>query len=261
MDTTVQQVQRRLIALGFPMPKFGADGDPGSELWAATQKALDELEALRGSTAIPAPVATVPPASGQPFYMGAGVKLSDADFAALASKHGIEEAKIRAVNEVEAAGKGFTSSGAITCLYEPHIAYKYSSGAVRDALVAAGLSYKTWKAGSYPKSSYDRIDRGTAIAGAEVAALATSWGLGQIMGFNYKACGYPTAVDMVKGFAKSEANQLEGMINFMKANPAMLAALKAGNWADFAKLYNGAGYAANKYDTKLAAAYARHRKG
>jgi|GEM_PF-590030 len=47
MTTTVQDLQRRLIALGFPLPKFGADGDPGGETIAAVGKALDELQTLR----------------------------------------------------------------------------------------------------------------------------------------------------------------------------------------------------------------------
>jgi N-acetylmuramoyl-L-alanine amidase len=48
MKTTVQSLQRRLIALGFPLPKFGADGDPGAETLAAIGVALDELERVRG---------------------------------------------------------------------------------------------------------------------------------------------------------------------------------------------------------------------
>jgi N-acetylmuramoyl-L-alanine amidase len=44
----VQSLQRRLIALGFPLPKFGADGDPGGETISAMNAALDEVEKLRG---------------------------------------------------------------------------------------------------------------------------------------------------------------------------------------------------------------------
>lgn len=54
---TVQQVQRRLMALGFPLPKFGADGDFGGETQTAIGKALDELERLRS---VKAPAATKP---------------------------------------------------------------------------------------------------------------------------------------------------------------------------------------------------------
>lgn len=47
MNTTVQALQRRLIALGFQLPKYGPDGDFGGESIAAMGKALDELVELR----------------------------------------------------------------------------------------------------------------------------------------------------------------------------------------------------------------------
>jgi hypothetical protein len=256
MSDTVKAVQRALIARGHDLGAAGADGVAGANTWAAINKELGAAVAAPAPSPVP-----VAQSTGKPFYVGAAVRLTDADFAALAARHGIEEAKIRAVNEVEASGKGFYSSGALVCLYEPHIAWRYTTGKVRDALVSSGLAYQKWKSGSYPKTSFERIDMCAAIAGEEVASLATSWGLGQIMGFNHKACGFDTALEMVKSFAESETNQLEGMIRFIKSNSTMLSALQRGDWAAFAKAYNGAGYAANKYDTKLAAAYARHKKG
>lgn len=48
MTATVQDVQRRLIALGFPLPKYGVDGSPGAETWAAVDAALDALVVARG---------------------------------------------------------------------------------------------------------------------------------------------------------------------------------------------------------------------
>ena len=39
----------------------------------------------------------------------------------------------------------------------------------------------------------------------------------------------------------------------------MLKALKAKDWAGFAKMYNGPNYQINDYDTKLAAAYRRYQ--
>lgn len=41
-------IQRRLISLGFPLPRFGADGDAGGETLTAINGALDELVTLRG---------------------------------------------------------------------------------------------------------------------------------------------------------------------------------------------------------------------
>lgn len=189
------------------------------------------------------------------FYIGKAVKLTDGDFARIASGFNIEEALVRAVNEVEANGKGFQTSGAVTALYEPHWAYKQSSGSVRAALVKAGIAYPKWGQKPYPKSPYPNIDMCAKIGGEELAALSTSWGLGQLMGFNHDDAGFSTAVSMVKSFAESEANQLIGMMHFIEANPAMMKALTEKNWAEFARRYNGAGYAKNKYDTKLAASY------
>lgn len=66
MNRTLQALQRRLIALGYPLPIFGADGDPGGETLAAIGKALDELETLRGVNTRPKPAPApqpLPPAA------------------------------------------------------------------------------------------------------------------------------------------------------------------------------------------------------
>jgi hypothetical protein len=122
--------------------------------------------------------------------------------------------------------------------------------------VEAGLAYAKQGTKPYPKTSYPRIDRCAEIAGEEIACLATSWGLPQMMGFNHEACGYSSALDMVKAFSESEYNQVQAMVKFIQSSPKMLIALNTHNWAGFAKRYNGVGYAQNKYDQKLAKAYA-----
>ncbi|MQW00737.1 N-acetylmuramoyl-L-alanine amidase [Sinorhizobium medicae] len=68
MNTTVQVLQRRLIALGYPLPKFGADGDPGGETIEAVNAALDEIEKLRGvkPSPSPAPPSSIVPADWMP---------------------------------------------------------------------------------------------------------------------------------------------------------------------------------------------------
>ncbi|MDX0470271.1 N-acetylmuramoyl-L-alanine amidase [Sinorhizobium meliloti] len=67
MTPTVRSLQRRLIALGFPLPEFGADGDPGGETIAAVNAALDEIEKLRGWPSPPqASSAAIVPADWMP---------------------------------------------------------------------------------------------------------------------------------------------------------------------------------------------------
>lgn len=184
------------------------------------------------------------------FYYGTGRKISAADFSALAKKYNIDESRLRAVAEVEARGSGYDSANRLIALYECHIAYKYTSGAVRDKLVKAGIAYKTWVR-NYPKTSYDRIDLCASIAGDEIAAMSTSFGMGQVMGFNHALLGFPTALSMVQWLAQSESNQLEGIIKFAQAK-GIFDALKNGQWDVFAKGYNGSAYKQNSYDTKLA---------
>jgi hypothetical protein len=76
------------------------------------------------------------------------------------------------------------------------------------------------------------------------------------MGFNAAVCGFAHIDDFVNAMAESEGRQLDAMASFIAAN-GLDDALRAEDWADFARRYNGPGYAANAYDTRLAAAFAR----
>jgi hypothetical protein len=188
-------------------------------------------------------------------FKGEAKRLTDYDIPRIGNIIGVGEDEIHAVLDVESRGSGFDKQGRPTALYEPHIAYKYSSGETRARLVKEGLAYPRWGQGKYPADSYDRIMRAYEID-PEVALLSTSWGLGQVMGFNYAAAGYVSPLAMVQSFMKSEAKQLEGMINFIVFNK-LDDEIRRHDWAGFAKGYNGSGYKANKYDTRLAAAFKR----
>lgn len=194
-------------------------------------------------------------------YKGRAKRLDDIDLPRIGERIGVGEDEIHAVLEVEAAGSGFDSQGRVKALYEPHIAYREASNlkdkTILNRLVKAGLAYPAWKR-DYPKDSYPRILEAHAIAG-DLALEATSWGLGQIMGFNHKAAGYASAREMVEAFADDEENHLDGMINFIISRE-LDDEIRRHDWAGFARGYNGSGYKANKYDTKLAAAFAKWRK-
>lgn len=195
----------------------------------------------------------------KPFYMGIYNPLDDKGIRDIASTHAIPEYLLRAVIEIEAAGKGQHSSGAVVARYEPHIAYRYAEGRQRTALVEAGLAWPNWRRGEPSGSPYHWIDRCAAIAGNEIAALATSWGMGQVMGFNHAALGYDSAVDMVQAFAKGEAIQLEGMLTFIEAAKLQPALLNR-DWRTFAAVYNGPAHEAHDYAGRLAAAARKWRK-
>ncbi|MCL4859213.1 MAG: DUF3380 domain-containing protein [Caldilineaceae bacterium] len=81
----------------------------------------------------------------------------------------------------------------------------------------------------------------TRLANAETANQCMSIGSGQVMGFNFARLGFATASDMVTSFDASERAQIEGMVNFFLNTPGLPAAIRARNFNQIARLYNGAG--------------------
>lgn len=267
---TVREIQTWLSELGYSVGKIDGLAGPKyraavkafqtkSKLYADGVVGPKTLHALESAFA-ERPFTPAPETPSHPLYVGRAQRMTPAQFSALALQYGIDEPSVRAIMEVEAGGSGFYKDGKLKCLYEPHIAYRETLDlATRSALVDAGLAYKNWVSGKYPKTSFERIDLCVAIAGERIAALSTSWGGGQMMGFNHETAGYSDPVAMVRAFADSEAAQLDGMLKFITSQPAMFNALKRRDWAGFASRYNGSKYKVNRYDTKLAAAYARYK--
>lgn len=162
----------------------------------------------------------------------------------LAKKFGVEYEALNAVFMIESSGCGFdTSTGKIKIQFEPYWFQKYTGLKVPNGVENQPAEWAAYEAAS-------KIN-------ADAALRSTSWGLGQVMGFNFKAAGYRDGVSMVESFKLSEANQLEGMLNFIKATPRMLHALQQKDWSTFARYYNGPKYKEFKYDTRLAAVYTK----
>ena len=170
-------------------------------------------------------------------FNGAARKRSPTAIAEAATTIGVEAAALAAVIQVEAAGSGFDAQGRPKMLFEPHRFYANLTGLQRTRAVAAGLAYAKWKPGAYPKDSYPRINKAMAI-NEEAALLSASWGLPQMMGENFRLCGYASVEDMVEAFCASEDAQITAMALFLK-NRGIVTALKAKNWARVALLYNG----------------------
>ena len=192
-----------------------------------------------------------------------GKKLSDEDIRQLASEFNLKFAHIKAIFLVEAGGKsGFLAEDPQipVTLQEGHIFYKYLKQKGKDVDTIAKnyptICYPKWTKAYYKKgkAEYERYLLAKKID-EECAMMSTSWGMGQVMGFNYKAAGYDCLKDFVDSMYCSEKDQLLAMCRFIKSNTKMYNALKNEDWATFARLYNGSGYAANKYDEKLKKAF------
>lgn len=106
------------------------------------------------------------------------------------------------------------------------------------------------------EKEHERLARALALDG-EAALQSASWGRFQIMGFNHKAAGYKTVDDFVAAMKESEGKHLDAFIRFLQAR-GLDRPLREKRWEDFARGYNGAGFAKNKYDEKLRKAYERH---
>jgi peptidoglycan hydrolase-like protein with peptidoglycan-binding domain len=182
---------------------------------------------------------------------------------AAAKSAGIEPACLCALVEVETAGKAFEQDGRTPALlYERHVAFREApAGRVRAAFIAAGLAIPKWdKATQYrdERTSAQRlalIGRAKAVD-EEIALRSASWGLGQTMGFLAPALGFASAKAMVAHQAGSISGQIDCMVREIKRTH-LVDPLNSHDWPHVARIYNGAGYKANQYDTKLADAHKR----
>lgn len=183
-------------------------------------------------------------------------RLSAKTYAAFAKRLKCSVAHIRALVYVEAGKAGFWNDGNMKLLYEGHVAYRETSGHERKALVRAGLAWRAWGDVKYGGASVsrNRLKDALRIAGAKAYRWA-SYGIGQIMGFNAEMLGYDSAMDMFGQFKQSEANQLDGIMRFLKAK-SLIEPLRNGDWKAVAYGYNGSAYAKHDYDGRLARAAA-----
>lgn len=186
-------------------------------------------------------------------FLGASKRLDDIDLPKLGHRMGVGEDEMHAFIDVETRGSGFDENGRPLILFEPHVFYRNLSGEKRNQAVKAGLAYKNWGAKPYPKDSYPRLKQACRID--ETAALkSASWGMGQVLGENHAAAGYKTVQAFVDAMCADEELQLEASVNFILANK-LDDELRRHDWEGFAKGYNGAGYAKNRYHIKLAEAF------
>lgn len=179
--------------------------------------------------------------------------LREADYRKAASVLDVDIATIKAVASIESSGSGFLANGKPKILFEGHW-FSRLTGNKYDSTHAT-ISYKSWVKDYYKggAAEYSRFDVAASL-NSTAAMESASWGKFQIMGFNYKQCGYASVEAFVKEMYLSEGYHLLAFVRLIKAKK-WDAKLKAKDWAGFAKVYNGPRYAENKYDVRLAQAY------
>ncbi|MHB2263902.1 N-acetylmuramidase domain-containing protein [Aliihoeflea sp. PC F10.4] len=93
----------------------------------------------------------------------------------------------------------------------------------------------------------------------KAADESTSWGIGQVMGAHWAWLGYATVDALVTEARDGVDGQLRLMARYI-VRAGLRNKLASRDWAAFARAYNGPGFSANAYDTKLARAFAIYEK-
>lgn len=194
-------------------------------------------------------------------------KLTDARIAEIARENGIHPAALLAVKLIESGTKsGFLDSGKPQILFEGHVFYKYLKANVKSldmnkiCAQYPNIVYPKWDKSKYfgGEKEWTRLEQARKI-NMKYANYAASWGMFQVMGFNYKTCGCKSIDEFVEKMCTSQEQQLLLTLNFLK-NSNLIVPLQKRQWATFAKGYNGPGFAQNKYHIKLQAAYNNYLK-
>lgn len=180
-----------------------------------------------------------------------------------ATAAGIPPAGMLALVEVETAGQPTENDGRTpNFLFERHLFHRELSARAPDKLAAAvraGYAIPKWnKATQYRDEG---TSSGKLALLAKVKAIdedcalrACSWGLPQILGSECHEVGFNSSTDMVDFLTRGGVPaHVELMIRFLKGRH-LVGSIQNKDWAYVALRYNGAGYAKNQYDTRLAAA-------
>ena len=189
------------------------------------------------------------------------LSLSDCDYSVAARRLRCDESAIRAVSDVEARGAGFlwdkeTKEWRIKILFERHIMYRLLKDKSGRDFALQKVKYFpdviNTSSGGYTggNAEHKRLAKARRIE-KNLGLESASWGMFQIMGFHWERLGYESVVDYVLTLSKGEPEQLDAFCRFIETDPRLLNAIRTGDWALFAEVYNGKDYKKNKYDTKM----------
>ena len=143
-----------------------------------------------------------------------------------------EVAALRAVQKVESSTiGGFLPTGLPVILFEGHVFWKYlKQFKMNPEDFVKGnedILYKSWTKKYYKGGSaeWQRLYRAIQIH-REAALMSASWGMFQIMGFNYKTCNCKNVFSFVDKMSMNEYQQLILFVYFIKSNENTLKFIK-----------------------------------
>lgn len=166
----------------------------------------------------------------------------------LSEKYEIQENYIKAVIKVESGQVGFRN-GRLLIRFEAHIFlnrvpesgshFRFGNPIWTNHSVL--LDGQWFEYHGNQELEYRAL--ATAIRFNESQAYeSASYGLPQLMGFNYRRAGYRSAKDMYNAFVTGEEEQLRAMFRWMDSG-GLITHLKNKDLYSFARAYNGSGQA------------------
>lgn len=186
----------------------------------------------------------------------------------VAKRNGVDPSGLLAVVEVESDGKSMEADGRTPrLLFERHVFYRELKKRAPSKLQRAidlGFAIPSWSRSTQYKdqgTSQKRLDLIARVrqVDEECANRSCSWGVGQTMGFLAEELKFPNANAMLKFMVDGGIPaQVECMLREIK-NKNLIPKINSHDWAGFARVYNGPGYAANQYDTRMASAERKWR--
>lgn len=180
----------------------------------------------------------------------------------IATRIGLEPAKLLAVAEVESAGRVHAMvSGRLEPVmrWEGHYFDDRLTGAARERARAMKLAHpkagrirnprdqaERWRKLYLPASKIDQV----------AAFESASWGLGQVMGAHWKKLDFSSPAEMLKMARSGAAGQIELMARYIERF-GLVDELQRNDWRAFTRGYNGPAGIKAGYHKKMAKAYAR----
>lgn len=143
-----------------------------------------------------------------------------------AKEYGIPIETALAVFFVESKRAYDPVTGLVIIRFEPHIFKRYS-----------GQQIPFGRGGQ--KDEWDSLERAYPLD-PEAALYACSYGLPQLMGFNWQVTRHPGVQEMVLAFQRSCEEQVAGFFGFVEKNNLRRHILNK-DWRSFTARYNGAG--------------------
>jgi len=204
---------------------------------------------------------------------------------AVATQLGVDVKAVLAIWKVESGSAGHVPGQAII-RFENHLLYRRwgkSAGSVYDQYFRhgghAGVSGQSWENHQYRETTsepfrmlhtgkqedeYRALRVATRIAGETHAIQCISIGGPQILVSNYSLLGYATPRAMYDAFQGDERYHVLGFFDFCRNQKAPAAGdlvkyLRARNWSEFARYYNGPGQV-DTYGKSIGDAFAEARK-